>query len=189
MTEPYDPLDPAGRPDPTGRPDPAGRLGSAPPPVSSASRAVPAEELAAEASYARYRSDDRSLGEIASDLLTSASTLLRQEVELAKAEAKQSATRAGKGVGLLVGAGVFGLLALFALTLALWWWLAKLIGGAADPAFVWGALATMAIWAVVAAILAAAGRSALNKVQGLPRTTDTVTKIPNAATGNEEKNR
>ena len=43
------------------------------------------------------------------------SRLLRQEIDLAKAEAKQEVTKLGKGAGLLGGAGVAGhLLLLFA---------------------------------------------------------------------------
>ena len=109
--------------------------------------AVPSE---ADASYARYRAEDRSLGEIASDLMDNASTLIRQEVELAKAEASQAASRAGKGVGMLAGAGVAALLALIALTLALWWGLAVLIGSVAAPALGWSGLIVMVIWLVEA---------------------------------------
>lgn len=143
----------------------------------------------ADASYVRYRNEDRSLGEIASDVLDNASTLIRQEVELAKVELSQSASRAGKGVGMLAGAGVAALLGLVALTLALWWGLAILIGSDTDPALGWSGLIVMVIWFVIAAILAAVGRGELTKIRGLQKTQDTVKKIPNAATGHEEKNR
>ena len=159
----------------------------APDPVaaSGAHRAATPEEQ----SYARYQSEDRSLGEIATDLLDNATTLIRQEVELAKVEAKQSATRAGKGVGMLVGAGVAGLLGLIALTLAAWWGLAILIGSDTDPALGWSGLIVTVIWLVIAGILAAVGKGELNKMRGLKQTAETVKKIPNAATGHEEKNR
>lgn len=42
------------------------------------------------------------------------------------------------------------------------------------------------IWG--AAILAMAGKNEFGKMRGLPKTAETVKKIPNAATGNEEKN-
>ncbi|WP_218121577.1 phage holin family protein [Tessaracoccus flavus] len=170
-------------------------------PASGASRAVPPSahdrDFAAtdrglneeEASYLRYREEDRSLGEIASDLLDNATTLIRQEVELAKVEAKESATKAGKGVGMLAGAGVAGLLALIALTLTAWWGMAVLIGSSDDPALGWGGLIVTIIWLVIAGILAAVGKGELNKVRGLKQTQETVKKIPNAATGHEEKNR
>ncbi|MGB3954381.1 MAG: phage holin family protein [Brooklawnia sp.] len=140
-------------------------------------------------SYARYRAEDRSIGEIVSDVMDNASTLIRQEVALARAELRQSATRAGTGVGLIVGAVVFALLALVALTLALWWWIAVALGSPSDPMLGWSGVIVMVLWAIVAAILFVAGRGSLKKMQGLPQTTETVQKIPNAAMGNEEKNR
>lgn len=140
-------------------------------------------------SYQRYRQEDRSLGEIVSELMDNASTLVKQEVELAKAEAKQSATRAGKGVGMFAGAAIAGLMALFALTLMLWWLFAILIGDSAEPALGWSGLIVTIIWLIVAGVLAALGKSALDKVKGLPKTQETVKKIPNAVKGNEEENR
>ena len=133
--------------------------------------------------------DPRSLGEIASDVLDNASTLIRQEVDLAKAEVKQSATRAGKGAGFLSGAAVTGYLGLLFLSLAAWWGIAILIGSYDEPALGWSGLIVGAIYLIVAAILATTGKSELNKIKGLPKTTETVSKIPNAATGQEEKNR
>ena len=49
-----------------------------------------------------------TVGELFSEVAEDLSTLMRQEVELAKAELRQSAIRAGKGAGLLAGAGVSG---------------------------------------------------------------------------------
>ena len=134
------------------------------------------------------REDPRSLGEISSDLLENASTLIRQEVDLAKAELRQSATRTGKAAGLLGGAGVAGHLALVFLSLALWWALGAWIGTADMPALGWSGLIVGALYAVVAAVMAAMGRTKLKEVQGLPRTTETLKKIPNAVKGNEEMN-
>lgn len=122
---------------------------------------------------------DRSLGELISDVTTDLSTLLRQELELAKAELAQSASRAGKGVGLLGGAGIAGHFVLLFASIALWW----AIGAATGLG--WAALIVAAIWAVVAAVLAATGRSALKSVRGIPRTADTVKKIPDALKGDE----
>lgn len=146
-------------------------------------------ESDADESYQRYREEDRSLGEIVSEVMDNASTLVKQEVELAKAEAKLTASRAGKGVGMLVGAAVAALMGLVALTLLLWWLFAILIGSSADPALGWSGLIVTVLWLVVAGILGAVGRSELDKVKGLPKTQETVKKIPNAAKGNEEENR
>ena len=49
--------------------------------------------------------------------------------------------------------------------------------------------AVAGIVAIVAAMLMQSGRKELARIKGLPRTTDTVSKIPNALKGNEEENR
>ena len=133
--------------------------------------------------------DPRSLGEIASDVLADASTLLRQEVELAKAEVRESAARTGKGAGLVGAAGVAGMFALLFGSLALWWALAVWLGTADRPALGLSGVIVGVLYAVVAAVLAMSGRTELKRVRGLPRTAETVSKIPNAVVGNEEKNR
>ncbi|GAA4888343.1 phage holin family protein [Tessaracoccus lubricantis] len=142
-----------------------------------------------EAGQYRREADPRSLGEIASDMLDNASTLIRQEVDLAKAEIKQSATRAGKGAGLFSGAAVTGYLGLLFLSLAAWWGLAIAIGSYDEPALGWSGLIIGVIYLVIALVLAMTGKSEFSKMQGLPRTTETVSKIPNAAKGHEEMNR
>jgi hypothetical protein len=121
-----------------------------------------------------------SLGDLLSEVTRDISTLFRQEVELAKAEAKQSAARAGKGAGLLGGAGYAGLMAVLFLSIALWWGLGHLIGNG------WSAVVVAVVWAIIGAILFAAGRSAMKKVQGIPRTVDSLKKIPDTLTKNEE---
>jgi Putative Actinobacterial Holin-X, holin superfamily III len=84
------------------------------------------------------RSDDRSLGELFSELTHETSTLVRQEVALAKTELSQKATRIGKDVGFLAAGGAIayaGLLAIIAaiilglIQLGVTWWLAAAIVG------------------------------------------------------------
>ena len=62
--------------------------------------------------------DPGSLGEIIGDISDGLSTLFRQEVELAKAEVRQEATKAGKAAGMLGGAGFAGYLAVLLLSFA-----------------------------------------------------------------------
>lgn len=126
--------------------------------------------------------DDRSIGELVGEVSRDLSTLIRQEVELAKAEATQSAKRAGKGAGMFGGAGVAGHMVLLFLSLALWWALGTVMGGG------WSALVVAGVWAVIAAVLAMRGRSELKSVEGLPQTADSVKKIPDALRGHEERN-
>ena len=59
---------------------------------------------------------ERPLGEIARDLTRDVSLLMRQEVELAKAELTQKGRTAAPGLGMIGGAGVVGLMAAGALT-------------------------------------------------------------------------
>ena len=122
---------------------------------------------------------DRSLGELISEVTEDLSTLMRQELELAKAELQQSATRAGKGAGMLGGAAVAGYFVLLFASIALWW----AIGAATGLG--WSAVIVAVLWGIIAAVLAAAGRKSLRSVRGLPKTADTVKKIPDALKGNE----
>jgi hypothetical protein len=80
-------------------------------------------------------SDGRSLGDLFTDLTQETTTLVRQEVQLAKTEMSQKAAAVGKDVGFLVAGGAVlyaGLLALIAtiiivLAYAIPWWLSALI--------------------------------------------------------------
>lgn len=124
---------------------------------------------------------DRSLGDLISEVTEDISTLMRQEVELAKAEIQQSATRAGRGAGFLSGAAVAGIFVLLFASVALWWAIGAGIG------LGWSALVVAAIWAVAAAILVTVGRKELRAVRGLPRTSATIQQIPDALKGNEDQ--
>jgi hypothetical protein len=111
----------------------------------------------------------RSLGEIVGDISRDLSALVRQEIDLAKTEAKQELTKAGKGAGMLGGAGVAGLLTLIFLSLALTYLLDNWM-----PAEL-AALIVGVLWAVVAAVLAARGRKDLKRANPqLPTTQQTL---------------
>jgi hypothetical protein len=120
-----------------------------------------------------------SAGELFSDVAVDLSTLIRQEVELAKAELRQSATRAGKGAGMLAGAGISGYMVLLFASVAAWWGIGDATGHG------WSALIVAAAWLIAAAVLALMGRREITAVPGVPRTAQTVTKIPGAIRGNE----
>lgn len=124
-----------------------------------------------------------SLGELFAEVSRDLSTLLRQEVDLAKSEAMTSARRAGRGAGMLGGAGYAAGMALLFASIALWWAIGTEIG------YGWSALIVAAVWVIVAAVLAARGRSELRSAPGLPQTADSLKKIPQALQGHEEKNR
>lgn len=123
-------------------------------------------------SEAHLKADNASLGELLGDVTRDLSTLMRQEVELAKAELKQSATKAGKGSGMLAGAGVAGHFVLVFLSLGLMFAL-----GALMP-LGWAALIVAVVWGIIAAVLASIGRKELKQIKGLPQTGETLSEIP-----------
>jgi hypothetical protein len=125
----------------------------------------------------------RSVGDILGDITTDLSTLMRQEVELAKAELRETTEHAKAAGTMFGGAGVAGLLALVFLSLALWWALGDPLGGHG-----WSALLVGALWAVVAAGMAAAGRSRMRRATPVaPRTVETAKHIPDALKGQETR--
>jgi uncharacterized membrane protein YqjE len=81
--------------------------------------------------------DKRSIGELIAELSRETTTLVRQELQLAKVEMSQKASRAGKNVGFLVVGGVVaytGLLAIMAAVIivlgnVLALWLSALVVG------------------------------------------------------------
>ena len=111
----------------------------------------------------------RSVGDIVGDVARDLSTLVRQELALAKTEVKTEATKAGKGAGLLGGAGVAGNLFLAFLSL----FFVFLLGRVMD--LDWASLIIAVVWAVIAAVLASAGRKKLKQVDpSLEATTQTL---------------
>lgn len=121
---------------------------------------------------------DASVGQLLSDVANDLSTLMRQEVELAKAEIKTEVSKAGKGAGMLGGAGFAGYMVLLFLSCALWWGLAN----AMDVGI--AALIVAGVWIVIGAVLFALGRSTLRAVNPKPeRTVETVKQVPDALKG------
>jgi uncharacterized membrane protein YqjE len=113
--------------------------------------------------------DERSLGQVVSDLGTDLSTLMKQEVQLAKVELKQEVSKVGKGAGMLGGAGFAGWFVLLFLSLALTFLLDNWLPIEA------AALITAGIWAVIAAVLAMVGRKELQEANPqLPQTQETL---------------
>ncbi len=118
-----------------------------------------------------------SVGELFSEVAEDLSTLMRQEVALAKAEISLSAKRAGKGAGMLAGAGLSGWMVLLFISIAAWWGIGDSTGHG------WSALIVAAIWLVIAAVLGLTGRREITAVSGAPQTAQTVREIPDAVRG------
>jgi uncharacterized membrane protein YqjE len=112
---------------------------------------------------------ERPIGDLVKELSSQTSTLVRQEIELARAELQQKGKLAGKGAGMLGGAAMAALLALGALTAGLVALLDKAMA-------TWvAALIVMALWAVLAAALAKAGQKSLQRATPpAPQTIETV---------------
>jgi uncharacterized membrane protein YqjE len=112
---------------------------------------------------------DRGIGELVKDLANQTSTLVRQEIRLAQAEVTERGKTAGRGAGMLAGAAVAALLGLGALT--------AVIVIALDGALaLWlAALIVTVLWFVIAAVLAQAGKKALQgSTPPAPQTVETV---------------
>jgi len=161
--------------DPSGRGQPAGTAYA-----SSAGRQGSSYDSSYESS--QDKAEHASIGELVADISEGLSTLLRQEVELAKAEVRESTTRAGKAAGMFGGAALAGWMALLFLSVAVWEWLSRALDSRG-----WAAVIVMAVWAVIAAVLAAMGRRTTTEIQGLPRTMETAKRVPEALKGNEER--
>lgn len=141
----------------------------------------PGYDPAFDPSVATPPQDERSLGEIVGDISHDLTTLVKQELELAKTELKEEAGKAGKGAGLLGGAGVSGLLALIFVSGALAYLLDSWIPR--ELAF----LVVGLVWAVIGAILALSGRKAIRQVNPqLPETQQTLKE--DAAWARAQKN-
>src|SRR3954466_12702345 len=112
---------------------------------------------------------ETSVGELIGNISDDLSRLFRQEVELAKAEIKQEASKAGKAAGMLGGAGFAGYLAVVLISFAIVFGLANVMDAG------WAALIVAVVWGVIGAVLYVTGRNQLKTVDPMPRrTVDTI---------------
>lgn len=111
------------------------------------------------------------IGEVTKDL----STLMRQELELAKVEIKAEAKKAGQGAGMFGAAGFAGYMVALFLSIALMWALASAIPTG------WAALIVAVLWGIVGAVAFVMGRKKFQQVNPKPeRTVDTLSQVPGA---------
>ncbi len=95
---------------------------------------------------------DRPTGELLKEMSNETTTLVKQEIELMKAELAQKAKPAGIGAGMFGGAGLFGIGAFFALTT----FFIALLDGALP---IWAAALIVAVvYAVITGVLVLTGR-------------------------------
>jgi len=109
------------------------------------------------------------LGQIVGDITADMSTLIRQEMDLAKAEMKQEVSKLGKGAGMFGGAGLAGFFTLFFVSLALTYLLDNWM-----PVEL-AALIVAVVWGIAAAVLALRGRKEMKAANpALPTTQQTL---------------
>jgi len=101
---------------------------------------------------------EHSTGDLVKQLSQQVTTLVRQEVELAKVEMGEKGKKAGVGIGMFGGAGVAGFLALWSLTFCVIFALDK-----GMPLWA-AALIVAVIWGAVAGVLALQGREKVKEV-------------------------
>jgi hypothetical protein len=107
-------------------------------------------------------SSDRSSADLMRQFSEQTSTLIRQEMELARAELTAKGKQAGLGIGMFGGAGIVALYAVGALTAVFILLLSKAMTG-------WlAALIVTVAYGAIAGILALAGRDRVQR--GLPPT-------------------
>jgi hypothetical protein len=112
---------------------------------------------------------ETSIGQLIGDISDDLSTLFRQEVELAKAEVRQEAAKAGKAAGMLGAAGFAGYMTVLLLSFAVVYGLSNVIDAG------WAALIVAVVWAIAGGVLYANGRRKLRAVDPVPhRTVETV---------------
>ncbi|MET7945413.1 phage holin family protein [Micromonospora sp. NPDC005324] len=119
-----------------------------------------------------------SVGELIGEVTRDMSTLVRKEVELAKAELREEVSQAGKAGGMFGGAGLAGFLAVLFVSYALWWGLSNTMDQG------WAALIVAVLWAAVAGGLFINARTQLKRARAvLPRTKQTARELPDALRG------
>jgi Putative Actinobacterial Holin-X, holin superfamily III len=116
-----------------------------------------------------------SVGQLIGEVTKDLSTLMRQELELAKAELKVEAKKAGQGAGMFGAAGFAGYMVALFLSFALWWALENLMDAGL------AALIVAVLWGVIGAVAFVMGRKKFQQVNPKPeRTVETLQQVPGA---------
>lgn len=152
------------------------------PPVGATGRRSTSDTGSTRASEpeAEQRAKNESLGEMFAGFSTNLSTLVRQEIQLAKAEATIEAKKVGTGAGMFAGAALAAILVLLFVSMALMWALGSVMH------LGWAALIVAAVWAIAATVLALMGKKYLDRIKGLPQTQQTAQEIPATLNPNKE---
>ena len=115
------------------------------------------------------KASDASLGELVATATRDLSSLMRQEVELAKVEIKRDVMAAGKGAGMFGGAGIAALFGLLFVSISAAYgieWLGVPLGCSF--------FAVGALYLLAAAVLAVTGKKSLAGVKAPEKTIETL---------------
>lgn len=115
-----------------------------------------------------------SIGELLGAITRDTSTLVRQEIQLAKVELRQEVRTAARVAGMFGGAAIGALMVVLFLSYALWWGLANVMDQG------WAALVVAAIWALIAGVLVSVARRQAQGLQALPQTAGSIRRVPAA---------
>jgi uncharacterized membrane protein YqjE len=109
--------------------------------------------------------DSQSIGQLLNEATRDISELVRKEMQLAKVELREEASKASKAGAKLGAAGVIGYLALLLASFAIVWGLAEVLSVG------WAFLIVAVVYAIVAAVLFTTGRKQLRKISPIPQQT------------------
>ena len=113
---------------------------------------------------------DSSIADVIKSAVHDAQDLVRSEIALAKAEAREEVSRLGAGVALLAGAAVAALIGVVFLLTAVAWAISELAGWSA-----WAGFGIVTVLTLLAAgALAYVGRNRMRAERRMPRTVDTL---------------
>ena len=111
-----------------------------------------------------------SIADVIKSALHDAQDLVRGEIALAKAEAREAISRIGMGAALLAGAALVAILGVVALMATIAWAISEGLGWP-----VWAGFGIVTLLALITAgILAYVGKSRLTAARHMPRTVDTL---------------
>ena len=109
--------------------------------------------------------EQQGIGELISEITADLSRLFQQEVELAKAEMKVEAKKAGKAGAMFGAAGLAGLMVVILVSFAIVYALDAVMPQG------WAALIVAAVWAIIGAVLFLRGRKEMATVDPVPHQT------------------
>ena len=126
------------------------------------------------------KDSDPTLGKLVMDAQRDISTLISQEIALAKSEIKVSVRHGGLGIGLFAGAAFLGLLAVIMLSVAIAYFI-HWNGSGLD--LHWAFLIVFGLYVLIAALLAFVGIKQVKQVKAPERAIEQGKQIPSALKG------